>query len=378
MTRPVVVGLLLLTLAAACTSQPHRESTTPPPLVAETLRTSALVAAHVWKTPAVPPAQADFSGNGSYPGAFSMDADVDCAFELRGVSGTTPKFYCRTAAGERLKVKYGEDNPEIPAQFAASRLLDALGFAVDRMNIVGSVRCRGCPAQPFEALQCADAAPARTSQCLTGSAPAKTVTFPHAMIERTFPGREIQASADEGWAFYELDRIDPGHGGAARREVDALRLIAVLLAHWDNKGSNQRLVCAPGHDSDGGSCTAPVAVLHDLGATFGPLKADLPNWQRVPVWADARACRIDMSSLPYKGATFGSAVVTEEGRRLALSLLEPLTTAQLDALFTSSGMTRYDAVTGASRQASAWTSAFRAKVAAIAGAGPCPSAPARP
>ena len=47
----------------------------------------------------------------------------------------------------------------------------------------------------------------------------------------------------EGWAFFELELIDAEKGGAPRAHVDALRLLAVFLAHWDNKSENQRLVC---------------------------------------------------------------------------------------------------------------------------------------
>jgi hypothetical protein len=43
-----------------------------------------------------------------------------------------------------------------------------------------------------------------------------------------------------------LPLVDPAKGGATRAELDALRLTAILLGHWDNKASNQRLVCEEG------------------------------------------------------------------------------------------------------------------------------------
>ena len=64
--------------------------------------------------------------------------------------------------------------------------------------------------------------------------------------DRAAAGRQgIEAFEDQGWAWFELDRIDAARGGAPEPKIDALRLLAVLLAHWDNKGANQRLICPP-------------------------------------------------------------------------------------------------------------------------------------
>ena len=56
--------------------------------------------------------------------------------------------------------------------------------------------------------------------------------------------------------------------------------MAVLLAHWDNKAENQRLVCPPGAEGPEGTCSKPLAIMQDLGATFGPVKVDLNNWRQ--------------------------------------------------------------------------------------------------
>jgi hypothetical protein len=79
-----------------------------------------------------------------------------------------------------------------------------------------------------------------------------------------------------------------------------------------------------------------------------------------------------MSSLPFQGATFGKAVISEEGRQLALRLLRSISTGQLDALFASSGLTRFGA------DAAAWTAVFESKVDQIAAGGPCPATGAPP
>jgi hypothetical protein len=364
------VAWLLAVATIAC-----GEGAAPPPGGAPSAaargRDAALAAARVWAEPRVPPGSVDFSRNSPGTGGFDPAEDVDCDFSLEPIGGTSPKFYCTLPGGERIKVKYGATNPEIPAEVAASRLLIALGFFVDRMMVVHSVRCRGCPPLPREALECLKkGVPAAV--CLQGASAGGVRTFDEVMIERPFEGRKIEAAEDQGWAWFELDKIDPRQGGSARAEVDALRLTAVLLSHWDNKGSNQRLVCPPGSERADGTCRAPRAVVHDLGATFGPLKVDLQNWKQAPMWADAAACRVSMATLPYGGSTFADTPVTEEGRLLALRLLRALTPQQLNTLFEASGFSRFPHVLLAARQPQSWTDVFLAKVDQIAAAGPCP------
>jgi hypothetical protein len=111
-------------------------------------------------------------------------------------------------------------------------------------------------------------------------------TYRHVAVERKFDAPSIEAGDVSGWEWSELDRVDPSLGGASPADLDALRLVAVLLAHWDNKPSNQRLVCLDGRrDEKGesqspGPCQRPLLMLHDLGATFGPKKLDHAGWTR--------------------------------------------------------------------------------------------------
>jgi hypothetical protein len=334
-------------------------------------RNDELARARVWLAPGVPTASADFSVNPSGPGAFDVNQDVDCTFTAKKAGGTTPKFYCALPDGETVKVKYGEPNGEIPSEILATRLLSALGFPTDRMYRVRSVRCRGCPPLPHQALQCLSEGGPK-AVCLQGASPSRVVTFAHAAIERPFPGKKIESAEDQGWSWYELDTIDPARGGSARAEVDALRLMAVVIAHWDNKGPNQRLVCPEGKERADGSCAQPLAIVQDLGATFGPKRMDLLNWRRVAVWSDPRACRVSMSSLPFNGATFTDRTISEAGRQFALKLLRALSPAQLNTLFESAGVTTFSHVATEAHQPQAWTDVFLAKIEAIAKAGPCP------
>jgi hypothetical protein len=385
MTRSVrdglLVPLLMLILVpgtSACSSQ---ESSRPKPdvipqseesLRAAKRRDEALQAARVWMPPPQPPAAADLGVNPDGPGSFAEDEDVECRFVMETVGGLTPKFNCQLADGTIVKVKYGSTNGELPSEVAATRLLRALGFGADRMYVVRSVRCAGCPRFPYPALRCLAKTGAKRLCFPLGTDSQTSRTFDPAVIERRMDGRKIEAFSDQGWAWFELDAIDPERGASPRADIDALKLLAVFLAHWDNKAENQRLVCLPGGDLPDGGCSRPFAMIQDTGATFGPARVDLRNWRSTPIWVDPRACRVGMETLPYAGATFPEQQISEDGRRLLLGLLEQLSTTQIETLFTQSRITTFKGVTAESRSASAWTTVFLDKLRQIRDAGPCP------
>lgn len=359
--------------AATVTSVPGPEAPRATAEVAWTAehRDAALRAARVWRAPAVPVGQADFGRNP--PGAdFDPSQTVGCRFLLEPVGGTTPKFNCELPDGTRVRVKYGSVNPEIFAEVAATRLLAALGFGADRMHVVRGIRCAGCPSLPFQALQCMQKTGLERACVPGGLDYTRVVDIEPAVIERRIPGTKIEAQPDQGWAWFELDRVDAAAGGSRRSEVDALRLIAVLLAHWDNKAENQRLICEPGTERKDGSCGAPFALIQDLGATFGPAKLDIHNWRKTPVWADPATCRVSMKSLPYGGGTFPDRQIWEDGRQHALRLLEAVSSRQLTDLFTAARVTTYDGVPVEGRRVEAWVEVFQDKVRQIRSGGPCP------
>ena len=200
---------------------------------AAAIREDALARARVWRRPAEPIERADFTrtpGDTDTPGA---GHSLSCKFLPRATSGTTPKFDCVLAGGSVVKVKYG-GTAEIHAEVAAARLLAALGFGADRMYVLPVVRCFGCPVSPFRSYQALEMA--RVDDAYSRYIDYDQYRdFQWAAVERRFKGSSIEAGDVEGWAFYELDKIDPARGGSSRAEVDALRLMAVFLHHWDNK-----------------------------------------------------------------------------------------------------------------------------------------------
>lgn len=348
--------------APAASARPRGAEGGAAPADGARLRAEALRRARVWHEPAQPIASADLAANPPGPGGFRPDEDVSCTFRLRASEGWTPKFECALPSGEQVKVKYGRKSAEVFGEVAATRLLSAMGFGADRMYVVRSVRCRGCPLYPYPKVEILDAL-----RRFEG----RQVTFRVAAIERKMPGRTIKTVDTEGWTWPELDRIDPAAGGSSRAEVDALRLMGVFLSHWDNKGPNQRLVCQDAGDPTDG-CSRPFALLQDVGATFGPSGVNLEAWKDAHIWSDPATCRVSMKDLPYAGATFGEAQITEAGRRFLGDRLRQLSHAQVVALFAGARFPLFARQSPAGRNVENWAAAFEDRVRQIADRPPCP------
>ena len=334
--------------------------------VSDTERVDALSRAAVWTAPRTPIAKARLDSDPQQPQM------IECVFAVEEVGGTAPKFDCTLENGDKIRVKYGR-TPEIPSEVAAARLLHALGFGADDVMLVPKLRCFGCPAEPFVTMRTLGLAGAHE---LYGKVMNKDSykDFEWVAVERKHWGRPIETREIEGWAFFELDLIDEKKGGAPKSHVDALRLLAVMIAHWDNKSENQRLVCISEKDwPDGGKCSRPLAMLQDVGSSFGPRKVDLPKWEQTPIWADRATCTATMDSLPYKGATFKPVKISEGGRKHLASLLQQLTDQQITALF---GGARFDQSKGfvgfTATPVPEWARVFKKKVREIADGPACP------
>jgi hypothetical protein len=261
------------------------------------------------------------------PGAFAFDAEVTCDYEddAGKLGGMTPKFLCR-AGDEILKVKYGEDNGEVYAETAASRLFWALGFAADAVFPV-RVTCRRCPVDPWLW---------KTAQKI------EERTFPLATIERKFDAETIEVKDSAGWSWDELDLVDPAKGGAPRAHRDALRLLAVLVQHGDNKASQQRVVCLKQgvrRTARGQLCDKPLLVVSDLGATFGGAgnlsgggaKMRFAQWSAKPIFREGADCvgELDGSII----GTLQHPSIHEAGRQFLAERLRRLTDKQIGDLF---------------------------------------------
>ncbi len=281
--------------------------------------------AKVWVQ--TPVSEMDLRAGPEGPGAFAPEELVTCDYVESKLSGSSRKFDCAIAPDDVVKVRYGETNPEVQGSVLASRLLWALGFGADRVYPV-RVLCRGCSSDPWVKRK---------------AIPGSEQLFESAAIERKAPGhpRKVKSKGDEGWSWDELPDVNETQGGATWAERDALKLLAVLIQHTDNKRIQQRLHCLPGGLTEDDVCQAPFLMLHDLGLTFG--KATLSNssnvssvnfseWSKMPIWrGEARAC-IGHLSHSYT-ATLWDPVITERGRAFLAQLLIQLSDDQLHDLF---------------------------------------------
>lgn len=318
-------------------------------------RRDALARAIVWEEPSIPIAAADLSRPPD-----TLPDVVTCRFRVTSMRGTVRKFTCALPSGEVLRVKYA--GPEPHGEVAASRLLVALGFGADRVGFVRRVRCLGCPWSPFATLSVVTLARAEGLYERVARSD-RAVDFDWVAVEREFEGEQIRTAAIEGWTFHEFAAVPT----ASRTHADALRLLAVFLAHWDNKSENQRLVCLSGGPGVDGRCARPMAMIQDVGATFGPRKVSLDAWRAAPIWTDRATCEIGMEDMPHGGATFVRVAISDGGRRFLASRLQALSDAQLAALFRGARFEpRYGKVAD-------WVAAFKARVATIADGPNCPA-----
>lgn len=334
--------------------------------VSDEERLDALSRATVWQQPRVPIGKARLAADPTQPQA------LECTFMITELGGTAAKFDCALPSGEQVRVKYGR-SPEIPSEVAAARLLHTLGFGSDEVMLVERLRCYGCPAEPFLTMRTLGLAGAND---LYGKVMNKEQfkDFEWVAVERKHYGRPIETEQLEGWAFFELDLIDQKKGGSPRAHVDALRLLAVMIAHWDNKSENQRLVCLSEKDwADDGKCSRPMAMLQDVGSAFGPRKVDLPKWEKALLWSDRASCTATMDDLPYDGATFKPVKISEAGRRHLASLLRQLSDEQIAALFRGARFDHSKGIVGFTASPIAdWVRVFKAKVRRISDGPSCP------
>ena len=276
----------------------------------------------------------DLSRTPHDPAPLDPQATVECRYVHKKLKATTSKFHCELPNGDEVKVKYGATSEKY-GEVAASRLLAALGFGADYMTLVRRVQCTGCPYYPFEMLEVAETFKIPwIVDVLTPDNQRRE--FEWVSVERKRPGRSIEVNSHDGWDWDELADVDASQGGATRAELDALRLMAVFLSHWDNKATNQRLVCEERDDAENdplAPCSTPLLMLQDVGSTFGPGKVKHAEWTATPIWAGGGGCVATLDSMPYNGGRFKPTRISEAGRRLLADKLTQFSEAQIRALF---------------------------------------------
>jgi hypothetical protein len=194
--------------------------------------------------------------------------------------------------------------------------------------------------------------------------------FPWTAVEQRFPARAIETPSHTGWAWFELDDSD-----APPSDIGAFRLLAVFLAHWDNKADNQRLVCLDDVALNARpiDCSRPLLMIQDLGSTFGPTKLNVATWSAQPVWKDRARCLVTMRHLPFHGSTFTDVQIPETGRAELARRLSSLSASAIRQMLTAARVPQFHSSTDDARDLEVWTAAFRSRISQITDAGPCPA-----
>lgn len=319
-------------------------------------RDNFIVEGKVWQEPRYNISDESLTGTTPQCSEFSPDEVVTCSYlyPKRGKpgSGWTPKFYCKTADGEKLKVKYGQNNGEVFSEVFSSRLVQLLGFKADCNYPVKKVVCLDCPENPFQYSQ--DFARSQEDP----NARFAVREFPYALIEKKF-GKEIISNIDgkeiEGWGFDEFLRENLRHEDQEQNLArEALTLLMSVLEHGDNKRSNQRLYCKTPLSADG-VCPndQKYLVVQDLGATLGTYKFKDKNGQLVnmpptasfeyfkyaPIWSIGRNARWSQCTVQViafdsskETATLKSQAISEDGRLFLVDLLSQVSKEQIAEL----------------------------------------------
>jgi len=291
------------------------------------------------------------------------DQEVLCTYLHKTheeLGGTSPKFECLGENGKTFRIKYGL---KAHTTVAASRLLWALGFGAAISTPV-KVICADCPPDPWN-----------KPTPIEGK-----TTFKEAVVQELKEGKEItiRGKAEVGWSWKkDLPLVSTAVGGATRAQVDALKLIAVLIQQGDSKAVQQKLICRPGdYDSNADECRKPYMYVYDLGNTFGSdgLKVhplNFERWKHKSVFTDQTSCignlRQDIGN-GRDGLTFPK--ISEEGRLFLADLLTQFIAnrSRVVAMFEVAHMKMADH----RHSAEDWADVFTAKVREIINHPTCP------
>jgi hypothetical protein len=191
-------------------------------------------------------------------------------------------------------------------------------------------------------------------------------------------GAEWPAEGPGGWAWNELNVVNPRAGGATLAQRDALKLLAVFLQHTDSKAEQQRVLClGDRRPSPSGRCRSPFLMISDVGLTFGHATrmntndagaVNLAAWRAAPIWKDEAGCR---GNLPKSlTGTLDDPVISEAGRRLLAERLARLSDRRLHDLFSAARVELRSRVPGDPSSGhptvDEWVAAFKARRAQIA------------
>jgi hypothetical protein len=238
-------------------------------------------------------------------------------FVAEDVGGTNPKAHVRDVNGVLWGVKWDE---EVHSEIAASRLAWAMGLRVDEAYYVptGTIVFPGRQRPTFQ----------RIGSFIDSRGNLKSA----ARFERWDPEQKIQGD----WSFEE-------HPLMAEGGYSVLVLMNVIMANWDAKDANLKLLSVPGTMG-----TTDWYMVGDYGACFGKMggltshsKYRLSDFLANP--PVIRSVSGDTVYLNYKGSNAAAhESVPLEGARFFASRAAALTLAQVQDAFRAANANEQD------------------------------------
>jgi len=331
--------------------------------VSPQVRAAYISQAILWERPNINALSAEQILEGE-PATLQPDQLISCTYldkKRKELGGTTPKFECRAQDGEVYRVKYGFKSH---TTVAASRLFWALGFGAPISTPV-KVVCAGCPPDPW-----------KTHRPFTGEN-----TFNEAVVQEMKEGKEITlpGKAELGWSWKnDLPLVSEKQGGSTRAQVDALKLIAVLVQHGDSKPAQQKLICRPrDYDEIKNECRQPYMYIYDIGESFGsdglkvhPLNFD--RWKNKTIFMDSTTCIGNLRQNVGNGRTgLTQPRISEEGRLFLAEVLRQFIAdrSRVVAMFAAAHMEMAEP----RHTADEWADVFISKANEIINHCPCPN-----
>lgn len=289
--------------------------------------------------------------------------EVHCTYlhkTPKELGGSSPKFECRGDDGEIYHIKYGI---KAHTSVAASRLFWALGFGAAISTPI-TVVCKGCPPDPWKMPE----------------EFAEETTFTEAAVVKPKPGKEITILGKEevGWSWKkDLPLVSREAGGATLAQIDALKLLTVLIQHGDSKAAQQKLICRQEfYDAKQNECRRPYMYIYDLGYTFGsdglrvhPL--DFVKWRHKSVFRSEADCIGNLRQNAGNGRDgLMFPQISDEGRLFLADLLSRFITdrSRVVAMFEVAHMEKADP----GHTAQDWAEVFISKTHEIMEHPPCP------
>lgn len=200
-----------------------------------------------------------------------------------------------------LKVRYHNGdarNLENYTSTAATKILNVLGIPAHTYIMTNQIICFGCSNDPFKNKQ--------KDLSFDGSQFSK-VSFKDAALEFKYDADRIFAPSEDAWNWRHVkDMINQNiWSNEIKIEAEVLALASHFLGYVSEGHDQNALICKAEDSSDSSVCESTLAMIHDVGASFGNRKefswdgsrprGNIRAYERARIF-DMGTCKFDYST----------------------------------------------------------------------------------